>query len=194
MRSLFFTPKPEDVPEEPVSDRQPEENRADNTPDKHIKARRTKNVHFDRRVKSELHLEECSTWCMAITDVKEVEKWLERKDIGRADFYVGEIFQGSYADVYLYLKKVAERFGSRVCIFRNHAKVMAGFGNAFDFVIESSANINTNPRTEQTCITIDTGLARFYKEFYDEINNFTKDFDNWKPYTLKRDRANDEVI
>ena len=46
MRSLFFTPKPEDVPEEPVSDRQPEENRADNTPDKHIKARRTKNVHF----------------------------------------------------------------------------------------------------------------------------------------------------
>ena len=57
MRSLFFTPKPEDVPEEPVSDRQPEENRADNTPDKHIKARRTKNVHFDRRIKSELHRE-----------------------------------------------------------------------------------------------------------------------------------------
>lgn len=233
MRSLFFTPKPEDVPEEPVSDRQPKENRGDSTPDKHIKARRTKNVHFDRRIKSELHLEEClpwhfekgasyhcishgdvdsltylrvivkqqpveyvliSTWCMAITDVKEVEKWLERKDIGCADFYVGEIFQGSYADVYLYLKKVAERFGSRVRIFRNHAKVMAGFGNAFDFVIESSANVNTNPRTEQTCITIDTGLARFYKEFYDEINNFTKDFDNWKPYTLKRDRANDEVI
>lgn len=62
MRSLFFTPKPEDVPEEPVSDRQPEENRADNTPDKHIKARRTKNVHFDRRIKSELHLEECLPW------------------------------------------------------------------------------------------------------------------------------------
>lgn len=59
MRSLFFTPKPEDVPEEPVNDRQPEENRANDSPDKHIKARRTKNVHFDRRVKSELHLEEC---------------------------------------------------------------------------------------------------------------------------------------
>lgn len=55
MRSLFFTPKTEDVPEEPVNDRQPEEDRADNIPDKHIKARRTKNVHFDRRIKSELH-------------------------------------------------------------------------------------------------------------------------------------------
>lgn len=50
MRSLFFTPKTEDVPEEPVNDRQPEEDRADNIPDKHIKARRTKNVHFDRRI------------------------------------------------------------------------------------------------------------------------------------------------
>ena len=62
MRSLFFTPKPEDVPEEPVSDRQPEENRTNDSPDKHIKARRTKNVHFDRRIKSELHLEECLPW------------------------------------------------------------------------------------------------------------------------------------
>ena len=72
--------------------------------------------------------------------------------------------------------------------------VLIQIGLILFFVIESSANVNTNPRTEQTCITIDTGLARFYKEFYDEINNFTKDFDNWKPYTLKRDRANDEVI
>ncbi|MFK1919003.1 hypothetical protein ACIXGC_00580 [Bacteroides fragilis] len=46
MRSLFFTPKPEDVPEEPVSGRKPEENHADNIPDRHIKACRTKNVHL----------------------------------------------------------------------------------------------------------------------------------------------------
>lgn len=129
-----------------------------------------------------------STWCMAITDVKEVEKWLERGDVGRIDFYVGEIFQASYFEVYLALKELADRYGARVCVFRNHAKVMAGFGDDFDFVIEGSANVNTNPRTEQTCITIDTELAYFYKEFFDDVNNFNKDFENWKPYTLKRDR------
>lgn len=200
--------------------------------EKRVKIHRTKNVYFEKRIKSELHLEEVlpwhfekgaayhcisfgdvdsltflrvivkqqpleyvivSTWCMAITDIKEIEKWLERKDVGRVDFYVGEIFQGSYAEVYLCLKKVAERFNSRVCVFRNHAKVMAGFGRDFDFVIESSANINTNPRTEQTCITVDTGLARFYKNIFDEINNFTKDFDYWKPYTLNRDKENETV-
>lgn len=129
-----------------------------------------------------------STWCMAITDVKEVEKWLERGDVGRIDFYVGEIFQASYFEVYLALKELVDRYGARVCVFRNHAKVMAGFGDDFDFVIEGSANVNTNPRTEQTCITIDTELAYFYKEFFDDVNSFNQDFENWKPYILKRDR------
>jgi len=61
------------------------------------------------------------------------------------------------------------RRGGRVAMFRNHAKIYCGFGERFDFVIESSANINTNPRTENTVITIDTGLAKFYKSFCDVI-------------------------
>ena len=65
-----------------------------------------------------------STWCMAITDVMEIEKWLERGDVGKMDFYVGEIFQASYSEVYLALKTVAMKYGARVCVFKNHAKVM----------------------------------------------------------------------
>lgn len=130
-----------------------------------------------------------STWCMAITDIREVEQWLDRGYIKRCDFYVGEIFQGSYAEVYLELRDMVKAHGGRVCVFKNHAKVMAAFGEDFDFVIESSANVNTNPRSEQTTITVDTGLARFYKEeIFDKINNFTHDFDGWEPYILERDR------
>lgn len=47
---------------EPVSDWQPGGSRADNIPDRHIKACRTKSVHLDRRIKSEPHLEECLPW------------------------------------------------------------------------------------------------------------------------------------
>lgn len=131
-----------------------------------------------------------STWCMAITDVKEVEKWLEAGYIKRVDWYVGEIFQASYADVYLYLLGVCRRHGGRVCVFRNHSKVMAGFGRDFDFTIESSANVNTNPRSEQAVITVDTALARFYKEeIFDEIQAFNQDFKTWKPYKLERDET-----
>ncbi len=43
---------------------------------------------------------------------------------------------------------------------RNHLV----FVSRFDFAIEGSANLNTNPRCEQTVITVDPGVARFYKE------------------------------
>lgn len=34
--------------------------------------------------------------------------------------------------------------------------------------------MNMNPRNEQGIITIDKGLAEFYKEYYDKINDFGK--------------------
>ena len=129
-----------------------------------------------------------STWCMAVTDVEEITKWIDRGDLGHIDFYVGEIFQASYAPVYIMLRDLVKRFGGRVAIFRNHSKVMAGFGERFDFAIESSANVNTNPRSEATVVTKDTDLARWYKaEIFDNIQSFNRDFDDWKPYKLKRD-------
>ena len=30
-----------------------------------------------------------STWCMAVTDVEEITKWIDHGDLGRIDFYVG---------------------------------------------------------------------------------------------------------
>ena len=122
---------------------------------------------------------------MAITDVDEIRWWLERGYIDRVDFYVGEIFQNSYSDIYDYIKTKVIRNGGRICVFRNHSKVMMGYGERFDFTIESSANINTNPRTEQTNITVSTELATFYKEFFDNIRSFNKDFEKWDVYPTR---------
>ena len=195
--------------------------------DRTVACQRTRGRYVERRIKSELALEESlpwhfepgtayhcfsfgdvdaltylrvivkqqrveyallSTWCMAATDVDEIAKWVRNGDLGHIDFYVGEIFQASYASIYLMLQDLVKEFGGRVAIFRNHSKVMAGFGERFDFVIEGSANVNTNPRSECAVITVDTGLARFYKEeIFDNIQSFNKDFDDWQPYKLKRD-------
>lgn len=103
----------------------------------------------------------------------------------RMDAYVGEIFPGSYSKEHVELKKIIEETGGRVCVFRNHAKIFAGRAAEYDFVIESSANINTNPRSENTVITIDKGLYEFYKSFYDGINSFTKDPEGWRPYEIR---------
>ena len=118
----------------------------------------------------------CSTWCMARLDIEEFHRQIMLGCIGELSFYVGEIFPGSYPEEYAEICEVCRDSGGRVAVFRNHSKVMAGHGDKFSFVIESSANINTNPRTEQTVITINTELTNFYFEFYEKIISFDKDW------------------
>ena len=48
----------------------------------------------------------------------------------------------------------------------------AKHGPKFAFGIQTSANINTNPRTENGCITIDRELYEFYKAYFDGIKSF----------------------
>ena len=202
------------------------ENEEPGKPDegKSVRVQRTKERHFERRINSELALEQelpwhfekgatyhcisfgdvdsltylrvivkqqriryvlLSTWCMAITDAEEIKKWLDAGYIDRVDFYVGEIFSKQYAGVYQYIAENCLRNGGRIAVFRNHSKVMAGFGEHFDFAIASSANINTNPRCENTTITVNTDVAAFYKEFFDGIKGFNRDYDDWSPYVVE---------
>lgn len=192
--------------------------------EKSVAVKRTKERHFERRVKSELALESelpwhfedgatyhcisfgdvdsltylraivkqqhikyvlLSTWCMAMTDAEEIKKWLDAGYIDRVDFYVGEIFEKQYAGVYQFIRDNLLRHGARIAVFRNHSKVMAGYGDRFDFAIASSANVNTNPRCENTTITVNTDVATFYKEFYDGIKSFNRDCGEWEPFPAK---------
>ena len=119
-------------------------------------------------------LEYClvSTWCMASEDIHQFEDWLELGKIKKVDFYVGEIFPGTYRKEYELLKPIVERHGGRVAVFRNHSKIFAGYGNKFYFGIEGSANINTNPRTENGCITIGKDIFDFYYAYFSGIKSF----------------------
>ena len=130
-----------------------------------------------------------STWCMAGEDVKRLRQWIDSERIGRLDCYVGEIFPSQYADAYSMLCAAARSSGGRVCVFRNHAKVYVAKNARVSLAIESSANVNTNPRCEQTAIHASAELAEFYKTFFDGIRSFTRDFDDWTPYGTPRPTA-----
>lgn len=116
-----------------------------------------------------------STWCMAMDDVLQIEEWLQAGKIKTMEAYVGEIFTGTYGGEYAVLKPLLEAYGGKVSIFRNHAKIIAGYGKKFYFAVESSANINTNPRAENTCLNIGKGIFDFYKEYFDGIISFAKE-------------------
>jgi hypothetical protein len=125
-----------------------------------------------------------STWCMALDDVQQLARWLDAGTLRWLDCYVGEIFPSQYQAAYAELCATVRRHQGRVATFRNHSKVML-LGNSKTgrhLVITSSANINTNPRTEQTVITADTALFHFYADFFNGIKSFNKSFPAWMPY------------
>ena len=123
-----------------------------------------------------------STWCMAGEDVRDLVEWYRRGMIGRVDFFLGEIFRGSYPLVYQDVQEFIEEEHGRMVIFRNHSKVMAIKGERFDVLIESSANINTNPRSENTVLTVDSDLVDAYVKMFSEIKPFNKDDYGAEPY------------
>ena len=140
---------------------------------------------FLRHVVRQQHLQFClvSSWCYGVEDVTEMGNWLRRGAVDRFDFYTGEIAKASYAMCAAELSDIARSCNGRVGVFRNHSKVMAFYGDHFDGVICSSANVNTNPRTENTVITCQTEVADFYKAFFDEIHPFNaKDFPSFTPW------------
>lgn len=114
-----------------------------------------------------------STWCMASDDILQFDEWLTEGRIKKLDAYVGEIFPGSYKMEYKKLVEIFEKHQcGRIAVFKNHSKIYAGYGDKFAFAFEGSANINTNPRTENGCITIDQGIFEFYKTYFDGIISF----------------------
>lgn len=114
-----------------------------------------------------------STWCMAMPDLEWLRQQIENGRIGRIDFCLGEIFPSQYPDEYLTCQAMVELGDATLKIARNHAKVMAGASPRDNiwFAIESSSNVNTNPRIEQTAVHMSRELHDFYRDFYAGIQS-----------------------
>lgn len=102
--------------------------------------------------------------------------------VKRIDIYLGELSISHYYTITEYLRRTIPKYGGRVCSTKNHSKVMVGYGDKFDFVIESSANVNRNPRYEQTSICVDSDVADFYKGFFDKLSSPHEDYGDWEAW------------
>lgn len=115
-----------------------------------------------------------STWCMGSADLDQIEGWIESGRIDTLELYVGEIFPSQYGDEYARAVALAERYGFRLVVARNHSKVMAARCGDYCLAIESSANVNTNPRIEQTAIHASRELFDFYREFFSGLKTIVR--------------------
>jgi len=118
-----------------------------------------------------------STWCMASEDIIYIFNLHEKGIIEKVDFYVGEIFKNSYPKEYQQLCDMYKTYPiGKVCLFKNHSKIFAIKSKCGQGIgVQTSANMNTNPRTENGNITVDTGLYNFYRDYFDNIQSFIND-------------------
>lgn len=125
-------------------------------------------THFDQVL--------LSTWCIAKEDIQQIEAWLDAGRIDQLTMCMGEIFPGSYGDEYELAQRLVSNFDARLIIAKNHSKVTLAANHSDDYFlsIESSANVNTNPRIEQTTITEDKELYNFYLDFFHGLSSIDK--------------------
>jgi hypothetical protein len=109
-----------------------------------------------------------STWCIARADIEQITAWLDAGLIDQFELYAGEIFPNQYGDEYELMQGLVRTYGSRMVVAKNHSKVTlaCNLEENYYLAIESSANVNTNPRIEQTAIHASRELFEFYKEFF----------------------------
>lgn len=115
-----------------------------------------------------------STWCIAKNDLTEIAVWLDAGRIEQFDLYAGEIFPGSYGDEYEQFMKMCELYGCRLIVAKNHSKITLCSVDDYRVVIESSANVNTNPRIEQSTLHNNPELHNFYLEFFNGVKSIDK--------------------
>jgi len=117
-----------------------------------------------------------SSWCMAMPDIQWIIDKINSGRLGSIDFVLGEIFPTQYPDEYIELSSISKSLDVTLKIARNHAKIIAGetLDKKTTFVIESSANINTNPRIEQTAIHFSHDLYDFYRDFFAGIKSIDR--------------------
>jgi hypothetical protein len=117
-----------------------------------------------------------STWCMGKHDLEQLAEWLNAGIVDACELYLGEIFPAQYGDEYELAQRLAATYGVRLVIARNHSKVslLANHDAGHYLIVESSANVNTNPRIEQSSLTRSRPLFEFYLEFYRGLRNIDR--------------------
>ena len=126
-----------------------------------------------------------STWCVDMNDIRTMKKWVDDGRIGRLDLYLGEIYTtGRHGLEAADFQAEFDGYDNvKVVVTRNHSKIMAGKGEKYTFVVQTSANINTNPRIENACIMVPEDadaeyLFQFYLDFFQTVKPRTRKAQN----------------
>jgi len=108
-----------------------------------------------------------STWTASGADISDAHDLVESKKIKSIKFMVDMTFQRRQPG---FAAKIRELFGyDAIRVTKNHAKFVLIQNEAWNLVIKTSMNLNSNPRLEDFDIQDDPQLAGFLSDLAAEI-------------------------
>lgn len=112
-----------------------------------------------------------TTWRINRDDLEQIDAWLDAGRIEEWHLVIDQRFSRLAPDEFEMSKRMAGDYGGSVTTCLNHSKVMlcANASAGTWLVVESSANVNTNRRLEQSVIHNSQPLFDFYREAFDGI-------------------------
>ena len=107
-----------------------------------------------------------STWRINRDDLEQIETWLDAGLIETFHLLIDLRFSRLAPDEYQLALSLAHRYEGSVHLCLNHSKLTLAANAASNtwLVIESSANVNTNHRLEQTAVHNSQPLFDFYSK------------------------------
>lgn len=112
-----------------------------------------------------------TTWRINREDLEQIDAWLNAGKIEEWHLLIDQRFGRLAPDEYQLSRRMVADFGGSVTTCLNHSKVTLCSNEAANtwLVVESSANVNTNRRLEQSAIHHSRPLFDFYREAFDGI-------------------------
>jgi hypothetical protein len=106
-------------------------------------------------------------WVANSRDIRKIDQSLKEMKVSRFRFIFDRVFVHKHQKLY---KRLIEENGPDCIRFTlTHAKFAMIYNDKADFVIETSANLNRNPRIETFRITENRVYRQFFSSFFDRF-------------------------
>ncbi len=112
-----------------------------------------------------------STWVASYASVRHVEDFLEENHIHNFRFVVDRGFLNTRKVLYNQIRQI---HGDVIAVTSNHAKFTIIYNDEYNFVIETSANLNKNNRLENFRITENKEYCDFFRNVFNQIFSLHK--------------------
>jgi len=131
-----------------------------------------------------------STWTAAKTDVTTVCEWLRSGRVTSSRWLVDLTFQRRTPELATLIRDL---FGPDcIRVAQNHCKLAVLRNAKWAVVIQTSMNLNFNPRFENFTVAHDPELAKFYGTIFDEVwQKQSRATVEDRPYDIHKHFAND---